>query len=179
MAVRGSMADLIARVRFLINDPAGASPTISDQQIQDTLDERRVDVRFEELQPAETPVAGRLVTLDHYSHRGNWEADEALFDGAYNELTPTDANRLVGHWTFGADTSSPVYLVGKTYDVYAAAADLLEAWAAREKASFDFTADGASYHRSQKVANLLELARRHRQQQRPQSIRQVRNDVEV
>lgn len=63
------------------------------------------------------------------------------------------------------------------HDLYAAAADLLEMWAAREKLSFDVDADGARFKRSQKAAMLLELAQTYRRQQRPSIIQQVRNDV--
>jgi hypothetical protein len=66
-----------------------------------------------------------------------------------------------------------------TYDAYAAAADLLEMWAAREKLSFDVDADGARFKRSQKAAMLLELAQTYRRQQRTTIIQQVRDDVIV
>ena len=62
-------------------------------------------------------------------------------------------------------------------DVYAAAADLLEAWAAKEKLAFDFDADGQSFKRSQKMRALLELAREYRRQQRPQQGVLVRSDA--
>ena len=104
------MADLIARVRLLIYDPAGASSVFTDQQVQDALEARQC----------------------------------------------------------GEDD----------YDVYATAADLLEMWAAREKLSFDFSADNAQYRRSQKVANLLDLAAQFRRRQQVQVIRQVRDDIQ-
>ena len=63
------------------------------------------------------------------------------------------------------------------YDAYAAAADLLEAWAAKEKLAFDFDADGQSFKRSQKMRALLELAREYRRQQRPLAGVLVRSDA--
>jgi hypothetical protein len=63
------------------------------------------------------------------------------------------------------------------YDVYGAAAELLEMWAAREKLNFDFSADGAQYRRSQKVEMLLQLAAQYRRRQRPRMIPQVRGDL--
>jgi hypothetical protein len=51
-------------------------------------------------------------------------------------------------------------------------------WAAREKLNFDFSADGAQYRRSQKVANLLDLAAQFRRRQQVQVIRQVRDDIQ-
>lgn len=63
------------------------------------------------------------------------------------------------------------------YDVYGAAAELLEAWSAREKLAFDFSADGASYYRSQKSKALLEQAKAYRAKARPLAALLVRGDV--
>ncbi|MCX7670395.1 MAG: hypothetical protein N2439_10020, partial [Anaerolineae bacterium] len=125
MAVRATMADLITRIRLLINDPAGASQVFTDQQVQDALDRHRTEVRYLTLTAAETITAGAVDYLDYYADVGDWEADEALYDGAYALLTPSAADRLTGHWTFAASQPPPVLITGKHYDVYAAAADLL------------------------------------------------------
>ncbi len=63
------------------------------------------------------------------------------------------------------------------YDVYGAAAELLEMWAAREKLNFDFSADGAQYRRSQKVEMLLTLAAQYRGRQQPRTVQQIRGDL--
>lgn len=63
------------------------------------------------------------------------------------------------------------------YDAYAAAADLLEMWAAKEKLSFDFEVDGQSYKRTQKAQALLGLAREYRKKQLPQQVGMVRSDA--
>jgi hypothetical protein len=178
MGVRTSMADLIARVRTMIADPTGSSQTFDDQTIQDYLDRHRTEVRYVELRAAETILAGGTVEYrDYYADYGGWEADEKLYDGTYNELTPTTADRLTGHWMFATSQLPLVYIVGKHYDVYAAAADLLEAWAAKEKLNFDFDSDGQSFKRSQRVAALLQMAREYRHQQRPVSVGMVRTDA--
>lgn len=177
MAVRASMADLITRVRTLIADPAGASQVFDDQTIQDYLDRHQTVVRYATLRPEATYVSGTVLYQDYYAGVGSWEADERLYDGAYNELTPTTVDRLTGHWMFATSQLPLVYIVGKHYDVYAAAADLLEVWAAKEKLSFDFDTDGQSFKRSQKAAALLALAREYRRQQRPASVAMVRTDA--
>ena len=178
MAVRNSMAELISRLRSLVGDPAGADQEFDDQSLQDHLDRHRSEVRYLELTGAETIAPGGAVSyLDYYADRGDWENDEKLYNSTYAELAPATSDRLTGHWTFAADQDPPVYIVGKAYDVYAAAADLLEAWAAREKLSFDFDTDGQSFKRSQKAAMLLEMAREYRRQQRPVSVPQVRSDA--
>jgi hypothetical protein len=178
MAVRATMAELISRLRTLIGDPAGASQTFDDQTLQDYLDRRQTAVRFAPLRAEGSPRPdGTVDYLDYYADVGDWEADEALYDGSYNVLTPDAADRLTGHWAFETSREPPVCIVGKFYDVYAAAADVLEAWAAREKLSFDFEMDGQGFKRSQKVAALLQVAREYRRQQRPMSVAMVRADA--
>ncbi len=172
------MADLIARVRLIIHDSAGADRTFTDQEIQDTLDRHRSDVRYLELTGAETMGPGGVVShLDYYADRGDWEADEKLYNSTYAELAPDASDRLTGHWTFAASQVPPVYIVGKSYDLYGAAADLLEAWAAREALGFDVEADGQTFRRSQKREALLSLAREYRRQQRPLRVWMVRSDA--
>ncbi len=170
------MADLISRVRLLVADPAGASQVFDDQAVQNALDRHQIVVRYAELR-AEPTFGATGLYQDYYAGMGDWEADEALYDAAYIALTPSAADRLTGHWTFEAGQLPPVYIVGKSYDMYAAAADLLEAWAAREKLNFDFDTDGQSFKRSQKAAALLALAREYRRQQRPASVAMVRTDA--
>lgn len=178
MAVRASMAELITRVRLLINDPAGTGQALQDQSIQDVLDVHQTTVRYRRLRAQETVAPGGAVTYhDYYADVGDWEADEQLVDCSYNVLTPTASDRLTGHWTFTANQLPPVCISGKTYDVYAAAADLLEVWAAKLKTAYDFTADGASFSRSQQVAALLQLATDYRRRQRSVTALQVRGDI--
>ncbi len=63
------------------------------------------------------------------------------------------------------------------YDVYGAAADLLEMWAAKVALEFDFNTDGQSFHRSQRQVALLRLAAQYRRQQRPVTAKLIRSDV--
>ncbi len=178
MAVRASMADLLARLRLLIADPAGDNQVFSDQELQDALDRQRSDVRYLELMAMESIAPGGAVTyLDYYADRGDWEADESLVDGSYNVLAAASADRLTGHWTFAADTEPPVYIVGKSYDLYGAAVEVLEAWAAKMALAFDMNADGANLALSQKRAGLLEMAAQYRRRGRGQVIALSRSDV--
>lgn len=153
---RASLADLITRLRLLVNDPAGGTQAFTDDQLEDVLDARRADVRHLELDAAETRDPGAGVTyLDYHARVGDWESDAVLEDATGAALVPATSDYLVGHWTFAASQTPPVYLTGKTFDLYAAAADLLEMWAAKLALSgFDFSADGATYHLSQRQAAL-------------------------
>ncbi len=173
---RPTMAELIGQVRVLIGDLGGAS-VFSDDEIEHALDAHREDVRYLELRAAETLTPTGVQYLDYYADRAPWEADEALVNGAWQAVTPASADRLVGKWTFPAHQDPPVYITGKVYDLYATAADLLEAWGARVKLEFDFSADGQAYSRSQKLRALMDLAAEYRRKQRPTTAVQVRADL--
>lgn len=186
-AVRASMSDLIARVRTLIGDPAGGTQAFSDDQIQDRLDtNNRVDVQFIELEPRFTLLSGRYVYTDYYAPGylgGDWENDETLWGLNFTQLTPTTSDRLVGHWTFTGGSFPngqypPVIIFGKVYDTFRAAADLLELRVgALAATTFDFSADGQSFHLSQITNNYLALAKQYRLQSKPRTIQLVRNDT--
>lgn len=176
MTARATMATLIARVRRLIHDPSGVEEVWTDEEIQEWLDAHRLDVAMLPLEPIWSIVGGAVMTLDYIAPYGHWEADALLSDAAGAELTPASADLLVGRWTFAAHTPQ-VYLTGKSYDPYAAAADALEARAAQVALAYDFSADGASFQRSQQGEALLRLARQYRGRSRPIVVRLAREDT--
>src|SRR5690348_3250906 len=100
MAVRSSMAALIARMRLAIVDTSG-SPVFTDQQIQDQFDFHRTDVRYALLhsEPTFTPGPTALY-LDFYSSAVNWEDDYVLTDMSYTDITSqADVKEPIpGHW---------------------------------------------------------------------------------
>lgn len=183
--VRSGMADLIARVRQYIGDPAGANAFFTDATLQDQLDEYRRTVRYATLRPGPTLQPGSLYDyLDYFSSVGNWEADEVLTWADFSVLTPATADRLTGHWTFAnppgnaAGIYPPVRITGKFYDVWAASADLLEQWAAfLATTTYDFTADGQTFHRSQIVSAKSALAATYRRRARATSVTARRADM--
>lgn len=162
MTARASMSALIARTRDLINDPAGDTQTWSDDQIQDVLDAGRTDYRFLQLRPAFTTVNGVLEYLDFYAPVGDWEEDYTFCRWYTTPVTPSAAEPISGHFTFATSTLSPVYITGKSYDLYRAAADLLEREAAQWVKAYAMTANGQSLQRNQVYQNMLALARSYR-----------------
>ena len=177
MAARASMAGLITQLRGLIYDPAGTSQVFSDDELQDACDHYVSLVWHQELEAAPTYTTSGVVYKQFYANAGNWEADVLLQDANHATLVPSSSNLVAGYWTFNDGQEPPVYITGKHYNLYIAAADILEQWAAREKLTFDFSADGAQYRRSQKVEMLLQLAAQYRLRQRPRTIPQVRGDL--
>lgn len=176
---RGSMVALIARVRLLINDPAGASQVWSDDQIQDVMDESRVDVRNEALKATPTFSGSTIQYLDYFSDLGGWEDGYTLKQYLITLVTPTLLEPIAGHWQFAASTLPPVYISGSLHDVYRAAADLLERQSAQWALKYSFSSDGQSFQRSQVIDNIQKIVQRYRMKQRAGAIRMGRTDVNV
>lgn len=160
---RESLADLITKLRRLIGDTAGASQVWSDDELQAFLDEQRQDYQDWALVRVPRLVSGVYVYKDFWAQNrlGDWESDVVIADLDGNAVTP-DADTsepLLGHWRFATSQTTTLYLTGKTYDVHGAAAEVLKAWAAKEKLSFDFSTDNQSFKESQKAQMLLDLAK--------------------
>lgn len=177
MPVRSTMAALIQQVRLLINDPAGASQTFADQDIQNVMDRCRVDVFNAPLIPKPTYTGATINFLDYWSQVGGWEDGSTLKQFLINVVTPTVSEPIAGHWQFAASTLPPVYITGSLHDIYRVAADLLERMAAMWTLRYDIAVDGQSLHRSQAAAMLTKLAATYRRQQRPHTMTLFRSDT--
>lgn len=153
------MADLIALVRGLIYDPTGASQVFSDDQVQAALDDRRTDVYHLSLSEQGQIGAGGVTTYqNYYAGVRHWEGGETVQDGSWATITPTTVDRVRGVWNFASGHLPPVYVTGSHYDVHGAAADLVDQWLSRlALTTYDFSADGADYKRSQIIHNLTLL----------------------
>jgi hypothetical protein len=152
------MTALIARLRRLIGDPAGASQTWQDEDLQDALDRHRREARYAYLRPVESIAQGGAISyLTYVADMPDWEGLPALADGNYAALTAATEDLLTGRWTFAAEPQRPVRITGWYYDVHGAAVEILEAWIAKLKGSIDLSVDGLSLKRSQKVEHLETL----------------------
>lgn len=178
MTARTGMADLITHVRLLIYDTAGTAQVFSDDELQAFLDGHQTEVRYARLTAIPTVQSGGAVEyLGYRAASGWWEGTPSLYDGSYDELTAGTANLQTGRWTFAADQREPVYIVGYQYDVYGAAVDALVAWLGRLKFSYDFTADGASFRRSQQAGTIRGLIEQYSVLSGPQVMSMTRGDV--
>lgn len=176
---RSSMAALITRLRRMIQDLAGASQEWTDDELQEALDVHQTVHRYLPLCQEESIAPGGAVTYKrfHAGGQGNWETDAEIVGNTYAVLTPTTSDYLTGRWTFAAEPAWPLYLSGNTYDLYGAAADALETWAARVKCEIDFASEGQNLKLSQKRAAMLELAQTYRAKQAPVTVTMTRNDM--
>jgi hypothetical protein len=176
---RSTMAALISRVRLLINDvlPANSGQVWTDNQIQDVMDATRLTYRYLALAPAPTYTASTINYFDYYADLTDWEDDVAFFQWRINTVTPATAENIPGHWVFATTTLPPVYLVGKTYDVYRSAADLLERQAAQWTLAYTISVDGQNLQRGNVITALQTLAQTYRQKQRIGQHKITRTDL--
>jgi hypothetical protein len=175
------MANLIARIRIMLNDtlPAGSGQVFTDQNIQDVMDETRWDMGNLALVPYVTYSGSQVQYLDYYAPTGmnNWEDDLVIKQYRTVVVTPSASENILGHWMFATTTLPPLYITGKNYDQFRCAADLLERWAAQLAMCYDFSSDGQSFHRSQASAGILKLACTYRSKQRAHSLDFGRSDL--
>lgn len=199
MPVRSTMAQIIARVRLLISDPSGANQQFLDQDLQDTLDESVDFLRYEALliaptimNAASTGNQASTIFINYFSKYQWWEQD-AVVQGYVNgqawvTITPQQVDYINGHWWFETPSLEftaptvpgqlpPVFATGKVYDLYGAAADLLELWASALSTAYDITADGQTLRRSQLMSMKMALAQKYRQKAKPKPIKMTRPDV--
>ncbi len=179
MAARSTMAAIITRVRGLINDPAGAGQLFTDDQIQDVLDGRpRQDVRYLMLRPSESYSGSTIQFLDYYAKNlTDWEDGSTFWQLLSTQVTPATSEPIAGHWVFATSTYPPVHIVGKTYCVYRAAADLLEMRAVMVSGNFDVVVGGQTFRQSQEADALEKRVRSYRMKQRLGSIGMTRSDL--
>lgn len=178
MPVRDSMANLITRVRELIDDAAGADEVFTDQQVQDTLDMRRHRLVREPLAAiSSVAVSGITSYLEYVSTYGYWEEDVLLQDGSFATLTASDSDYRTGKWTFASNQNPPVFLTGYAYDIYGAAADMLEQWTAKVKTDYDFLSSGRTFKRSQQGEGIERLIRMYRNRQWVSYSPMIRTDM--
>jgi hypothetical protein len=173
------MLHLIKRLRDMIGDDSGPAAVWTDERLQERLDERQTVVRYAPLEPHPTPQPGTGIVqyLDYYATAEAWEADAAVFGNAWQPLTPSAVDLIVGHWQFSTSTIPTVWLVGKNYDLNGTAADVLTAWAAKLARDYDFMVQDMRYYRSQQVKMMLELAAEYRAQSKPRSATMRRDDM--
>jgi hypothetical protein len=180
------MAGLIARVSTLIDDAGNA--TFTQQEVQDALDATRITHVYLLLQPVPLFSSGWRYTAFVSPNGGGWESDYTLVNSAYATITPASAELTdEGRWEITSNgglytTDRIARLSGKQYDIYRAAAELLDTWASMLKLQYDLQTGGSGLgrHRSpiaQKYSQVAATASAMRRRARIKSVRMVRRDI--
>lgn len=157
MAVRSSMAYIIEFVRELINDPDAEQFT--DQQIQDRLDMKRLDLYADNLTSADTLMPNGTIEWHDFFHKiGFWETDYVIQKINGPVVTPDIAEPLNAKWHFNDNQLQPLVITGKVYNVYAVAVSLLGSWVSSLKTQISsWTADGTTVTRIGQLNNMYKL----------------------
>jgi len=173
---RAALANIISRVRVLVDDTA--SSVFTDDDVQAALDPRRDQARYWRPEMRMTIAPGGTSTqwLTFEANVGPWEDDVVLVNSRFTPITPDTADNYSGRWTFVAQPNIPVMVNGFVHDMYGAAADLLMIRSAKEAAAFDVKADGTELSRSQKSQAWEARANAYYAKARPRSSDLVRTD---
>ncbi len=192
---RSGMTDLITELRGLTE----AAPfeyevaTVnywSDDQLQNILDARRMDIVFEQLSMYPVQIAGGSISyLDYRSSYKNLETTTGgtaiLYLQDSTGATIGTANYTPdyrrGQFQFSANQAGSVYyLTGRSYDLNAAAAEVWRRKAAHyAPTAFNFSTDNHSISREQIYLHCREMADAFENQgaQAVETIQMFRSDV--
>lgn len=183
---RTTLSSLITTLRGLIND--GGTAVFTDDALQRHLDNHRFDVYHEALTPMPTWTGGGSVSYFEYRSRyGDYETTQAgtaifvIEDGIGTNVGTAawaSMDYQSGIINFATDyKGTALYLSGRSYDMYGAAADALDEWATKVSLEFDFTSDQQGFTRSQKQQMLKVAAEGYRRKAKPRTAKVKRGDV--
>lgn len=175
-----SISYIVDRVATLIGD--ADHERFSAVDIEDALTQRREEMRYAKCTPLPTRASGGTLTYVTYTapfNWGWWDDSATIVDYNYDALTPATSDWRVGRWTFSTEPTRPVYITGYTYDVYAAAADVLENRAAQVAEDIQsFSVAHGSFTYANKRRGPLEMANEFRKKQRPSVATVYRTDTQ-
>lgn len=165
-----------------------SAATMSDNDLQDVLDARRLEIRRENLDIRETYAGGTAEYYDYYSaHKDFEETDGGTAVFVLEDSTGLDqgtatwtANYINGHVQFSSDQAgAAIYLTGRSYDLHGAAADVWRRVAGNKAALYDFAADGVKMNRSQWFEHCDRMAAHYERLAQPMVATMVRSDVAI
>lgn len=169
MAARAGMVALVNKVRKLIGNPS--SSVISDDEIQEALDDERNrrNVVFAPLDClCEIGSSGKVEYKRFTFGAAPWEGGNSSNlpklqngSGASIRSDLASENLWNGEFLFNSEQNNGVYITGQVYDLYGAAADLLELNEALASDEYDVTIHDKTFKRSQKGAKRQALITRY------------------
>lgn len=170
MTARAGMTDLIASLRGMTNAGTvdytiGSVSYWSDDHLQAKLDAHRLDFYENALDQISTIEGGAVVYKIYRAPYRNLESGTVNFkltdfQGTQAGTADYTADCTTGLIVFSADQAGKDwYLTGRSYDIYAAAAEVWRMKAAHaSETSFDFSSDNHSVKGSNVPAQCLKMA---------------------
>ena len=176
MTARTSMANLIATLRGFTNAGTadysiGSTAYWSDDQLQSILDRNRVNLR--EVPLTSHPLLNSGGSFDYNDYQAECGWLETTLGGTARFIVTDGMGSAIGtaNWTADYEIGLVTFLnnqagsaravIGFSYDVYAAAADIWQQKAAAYAAAVDFSTINHSIKRSHIVANCERMAQKY------------------
>ncbi len=164
MAARSGMSNLITRWRRMVDDAGTA--VWSDDSAQELLDLHSTRLAHHPVSPE--PWYRPSNTVEYKLYPIGWANLEEsasgtarwyVFDGDGDAAPSNTPDYIRGQLTFASDTAGATYYVsGYSFDLDAAAAAAWTERAGMQADAYDFSADGASYSRSQWFKHCMDMA---------------------
>ena len=180
MAVRSGMADLISRMRTLVND-SGTAATWTDQELQDILDAHKWRIMREQLASERTLTSGTTYEYKVYHSRyGNFEGGGTAYfkiedSTGLSKGTAYAVDYIAGVVTMNDDQEgTALYLTGWYYDINAAAADTWRLWMGKTADRYDVQLDGHRMSRAQWFRHCQTMAQHYDAISEPVNVRMWR-----
>lgn len=187
---RSTMSELITRLRSYTQagtaDYSVAGVTYwTDDQLQAVLDRFRLEIYMEPLVSVESYSGGTAQWINYQSAYTDFESTNggtAIFEvedgagvtiGTANYTPDYPSGRLV----FAADTGgSALYLTGRSYDVFGAAADVWRQKSGQYALAVDFSTDNHSIKRGAIIQQCQSMADYYQSKARPRTVDMDRGD---
>lgn len=185
---RAGMANLIQSVRELSNAgtadmTVGTVTYFSDDHLQGYLDKYRITIKDQPLQAIPDDNGTTVQYLEYFIPEPLAWFEESGADSGWalrtadGTVSPT-INYEARIVTFSSDTAgSTIYLDCRVYDVYQAAADVLDRKADYEALNVDWSSDNHSVKASQVSASYRKIAASYRSKSGGMFAKMVRTDL--
>lgn len=177
MAVRDGMADLLTRLRRMVND-AGSAVWSDDEDLQDVLDAHRQRLYREPLTSERTLTgSGTAEYTIYHSRYTNLEAGTLNFRledaaGTQRGTAEYTADYAAGVLTMTSDQlGTALYLTAYSYDLNGAAADLWRERAGQLAERVDARTGDNQLSRGQLMTHALQMADYYERQARAKTVR--------
>lgn len=156
---------------------------VSDDLIQQFLDEFRLDVVFYPLLSVQSVEAGTgiIQIRQYYSDWHNWETDVVFqsSEDRYAYVTPSESDLFKGMWWFDQDYYD-MYITGKSHCLYSAGAAVARYLSGATVWEMNFSGPGGSvFQKGELMTRFQTLARELEKKARPHRAELIRGDVRV
>jgi hypothetical protein len=142
--------------------------------INETLDANSTFVSqhwLQNISPENIPDSPYTDFFVYKALTGNWcTEDTVIYDEDHNVVTPNTANYLDGLFYFNSEQTKDLYIRGRIFDIYNAAAQLLLRWANSLKLDYSYSSVAGNFSRLERIEQLMNLYMHYKDEARLHSL---------